>query len=372
MSIHLKGVRHSQQTSVTKIARSKTIIYGVNKLIKKFSGIIVLTVLAMVLVACGSKENSSGGASGGEKTIKLGTVLQDGTTQVDGLYKMKEYIEEETNGELKVEIYTNGQLGDEQEVAESTQDGSIEATAVSSIIVANLVPEYGVWSYPFMVPSFEAGNEVLGGETAREILDQAENVRLKGLAFFNQGHYMITNNKGPIETMADLKGLKIRTMQNSMLLDTYSALSANPTPMSYSEVYTGLQQGVIEGQVNPPSEIYEMKFHEPQKYISSTTEFIGVFSVIMNLDFYNGLTEEQQKIVDEGAKIAQDYQAEKGFESENEYLEKIIADGLEFNEISKEARQEMIEATQKVIDNTASDSEKEFIEKIREEMKAFE
>ena len=159
-------------------------------------------------------------------------------------------------------------LGGEREVIEGLQIGTVEATIVSSGTLANFVPDTGVFDIPFLFRDLEHARAVLDGPIGQEILAKFDSVGLHGLAWGEQGFRHITNNRNPIETPADVEGLKIRTMENPVHLKAFNAMGAAPTPMAWPEVVSSLQQGVIDGQENPLSVIVSVKLDEVQEYLT--------------------------------------------------------------------------------------------------------
>lgn len=342
---------------------------------RKYQFIISFLSIMIILTACASNNNNQSNEQAisksgedeevEEKLIKIGVVTPEDTALTDAAIKFKDVVESETDGSIKVEVYPNGQLGEESDMIDNMQLGSQEAAIISSLIVANSVPVFDVLNYPYMMPDMNKTSEILNGEIGNDLAGELEPVGMKGLSFMSQGYYMVTNNVKPIENLEDFKNLTIRTVEMPTIMDIYSALGANPTPMAFSDVYTGLQQGVIDGQVNPPSQIYTMKFHEHQKYISNTTELSGISVLIMSLDFYDSLSSEEKQVIDMAAKQAADYNDEITEEMEAEYIEILKEEGLEYNDASDSAIQEMKEATRSVIEKHAGELELEYVERIQ-------
>lgn len=337
---------------------------------KKTLSFLMLLIVVLIAAACGNDSNTGNEseASEGVITMKAGVGLNDQHPQYKALLKFKEEVEENSNGQMLVETYHSGQLGDDKQMIENVQLGSQEITIPSTAPLANFVPEFNIFNFPFLFPNTEVADKVLDGEFGSNLLNKLEEASLVGLNYWEEGFYNITNNVRPIESAEDLKGLKIRTMENQILLDVFKELGANPTPMAFGEVYSSLQQGVVDGQTNPPSQVYEAKFHETQEYMSETNDFYGVWVFLVNKEFYDGLNEEQQKIIKDASIVARDFERQETRNSEQDYVEKLQEEGIKYNAVSPEALQEMKDIIQPVLDEYSKDFDKEMIDQLNKSL----
>ncbi|UOQ45066.1 TRAP transporter substrate-binding protein [Halobacillus salinarum] len=338
---------------------------------KKILMLLSTVLLIAMLAACGNSDSdASGGSDGGDsssgdaKVIKAGIGLNDKHPQYKGLLKFKEIVEEKTDGKIKVETYHSGQLGDDRSMTEALQLGTQEVTIPSTAPLANFVPEFSVFDIPFLFPSEEVADKVLDGKVGQGILKKLESQNLVGLAYWENGFRDVTNSKHPIKTMDDFQGLKLRTMENDLHLDAFKKLGANPTPMAFTELFTAMQQGTVDGQENPYATIYLQKFYEVQKYVSNTHHIYSPFVFLMSKSFYDGLTDEQQKIVKDAAVEAGKYERKLNREANEKYLKKLQDEGMKYTEITPEAREEMKKAVQPVIDKYKSEIGEETVEKV--------
>ncbi|WP_277673899.1 TRAP transporter substrate-binding protein [Piscibacillus halophilus] len=341
---------------------------------KKLMSLLAVSLLAVLLVACGGDDNANEGqngenesaSEGGEKIIRAGIGLNQNHPQYKGLLKFKEIVEEETDGEITVETYHSGQLGDDRTMTEALQLGTQEVTVPSTAPIANFVPEFSVFDIPFLFPSEEVADEVLAGDVAQDLLKKLEEKDLVGLAYWENGFRDLTNSERPVETIEDFDGLKIRTMENDIHLAAFEELGANPTPMAFTELFTAMQQGTVDGQENPYATIYLENYFEVQDYVSDTHHVYSPFVFLMSKEFYDGLSEEEQQIVRDAAKEAGEYQIKLNREANAEYLEKLVDEGMEFSEISDEERQKMVDAVQPVIEDFKDDIGAETVDGIME------
>ena len=343
--------------------------------IKQIASILALLFI-LLLAACGD-ENASGlsnakgnGDSEQEvKTIRAGTSLNKSHPGYAGLTKFKEIIEEKTQGGIIIETFHSGQIGDDRAMVESAQLGTLEV-ALSGAPITNFVPELAVFDLPFLFPNEEVADAVLDGEVGQKLLNLMPEQNLIGLGFWELGFRDITNGLRPIATADDLNGLKIRTTENEVHLDAFKALGANPTPMSFNELFTGLQQGVVDGQENPYAITYLESFYEVQKYISNTHHIYSPFALVMGKNFFDSLTEEEQKIVKEAAVEAGLLQRKLNREANDQHLASLIEEGMIYTEITAEAREEMIELVSPAIEKHSDKVGKDLVNEVFEAIEA--
>ena len=222
----------------------------------------------------------------------------------------KSLVETATNGEIKVELFANGQLGKDNEVIQQVRDGIVESCISSAGGVAQHYPLIGVFDVPFAFPNIDTAHKVInlnnpfGQKLAADIHAKTG---LKTLGLLDSGGFFaISNSKKPIQTVADMQELRIRTMTLPTHEAIISSLGGQPTPLPWAEVYTALQTGVADGQMNPIPIIAFAKFDEVQKYLSITNHIITPYVWFINEDFYNSLSDEEKSIVDWAADAAVD------------------------------------------------------------------
>ncbi|MCD8510779.1 MAG: TRAP transporter substrate-binding protein [Bacillus sp. (in: Bacteria)] len=354
---------------------------------KKLALLFLTLLLALVVVACGGdnagdttdtteNENASDAteeaapAGDAQFKIRAGIGLNNEHPQYKGLLKFKELVEERTNGAIVVETYHSGQLGDDRTMMEALQLGSQEVTIPSTAPIANFVNEFSVFDFPFLFPSNEVADAVLDGEVGQNLLAKLDNQNLVGLAYWENGFRNLSNSVKPVATMDDFRGLTIRTMENDLHLDAFRALGANPTPMAFTELFTALQQGTVDGQENPFATIYLEGFYEVQDHVSNTNHIYSPFVFMMSKPFFDGLPAEFQEIVQEAAVEAGQYQRQLNREANNEYLQSLIDAGMTYTEISDEARAEMREAIQPVLDQYSERIGQDLVNQVFEAIEA--
>lgn len=305
----------------------------------------LVTALTVLLLICGITTASA------QKVIRAGIGLTPDHPLHEGLLKFKELVEERSDGAITVEAYHSGQLGDDRTMMEGLQFGTLQVTIPSTAPMANFISQYSVFDLPFLFVNECVADKVLDGEVGQKLLDMLPEQNMVGLAYWENGFRQLTNNRRPVEEVADLQGLKVRTMENTLHMDAWRALGANPTPMSFSELFTALQQGTVDGQENPYPTIYLQRYYEVQGYLTDSRHIYSPFVFLVSKPFWDGLTEEEQKIVKDAAMEARLYQRERLREASKEYQQKLVEEGkMQYTEPTPEEREAMRKEVQPVIE----------------------
>jgi C4-dicarboxylate-binding protein DctP len=279
---------------------------------KKFALSLFLLTSSAFLAACGSDEPASGGSADGveEMTIKFSHVVAENTPKHQGALAMKEYIESESDGKIEVEIYPNSSLFGDQDEYQNLVSNNVQFIAPDLTKFVGNNPQFNVPALPFMFENDEEAIAFWDGEKGQEILSSLENDGVLGLKMWPNGGKHLTNNERPIESPDDLKGLKFRTQGGQVLEALYSELGAGSESIPFSELYTALDQGVVDGQENTFSNIESKKFDEVQKYMTVMNHTRVDYAVFTNTEFWEGMNAETKEIVEagleEGTKVARE------------------------------------------------------------------
>ena len=301
-------------------------------------------VLSGVLLAEGQKE-SNGSA---EKTyvFKYSNSQSDAHPRSKSMVFFKDKLEKASNGRIQVELFTGGVLGTEAEVLDQVKIGTIQGCRGGLFERASGM--YLIYTLPFMFENIEQVQRVMSSDFGRKINESAmENgiyVPATGVA---GGFRNITNSKRPIRTVADVRGLKMRTPPIDMTIKTFKAIGANPQQVAYTETYMALKTGVVDGQENPFSNTVDMKFYEPQKYLSVVNWQVHPDPFYVNPDWYKSLPEDLKAVFDSVAEATMEYSNELWLSSEKDYY-LILQEKLEVNEIDSSARAGFVEAVKPV------------------------
>ncbi len=295
----------------------------------------LLVVSTLVLAA-------AAGAADKQVTLKFSNVTSQ--SAIDAGVVFKKVAEEASGGSLKINLFDKNQLGDDRVVIEGTLFGDIDIAVSSTSPMANIFPDFFIFDSPYLFLSTDEAWRGLDGPVGVKILKGMEGKGLKGLAFWENGFRNFTNNKAAVKLPPDVKGMKIRTMENEIHLAAWKALGANPTPMAFTELFTALQQGTVDGEENPLGIIDGNKFQEVQKYLTMTQHVYTPYIVCMNLDKYKSLSDAQKAAIDKAAKESTTYQRNRSQELEKEIKVKFAKVGtvIDLADAEKKAWQDVI------------------------------
>lgn len=284
-----------------------------------------------------------------EVLMKFGHSMPTNTPRHQSLLKFKEWVEERSNGEITVELYPSGQLGNESEMIEMLKMATLEGFRGG--VFAAQAPKLELYTMPFLFNNIEDIYKITRGPIGDKIAKTAEENGIKILATGDGGGFrQFTNNVHPIVTPEDMKGLKMRTPPMTSIIKTMEALGANPVSIPYVETYMALKTGVADGQENPFVNIATMKFHEVQKYLTVVNYQFHPEPFSVSLDWFNSLSPEHQKIVEDAAKetIAYSDSLIKG--AADEAFQTIKDAGLEITTLTEEQKKPFIDKVQAVYD----------------------
>ncbi len=283
-----------------------------------------------------------------------------------GLVAFRNHLEELSGGDMTVDIYPSSALGNESDMLDAVSMGTQDMLVTSTGPIpafAGATANWAVLDLPYLFPTYETAYEVLDGEVGQYLLSEFDGTGVKALAFFENGYRCTTNSKKEIVHPEDLKGMKIRTMENKVHMATYTALGATPTAMAMGEVFSALQQGTIDGQENPFSIIYYgNKLHEVQPYMTENNLFYSPSVLAISQDVFDGLTEDQQKVLLEAADLAKDEQRQIEQRMAVQARKDMEAYGIIISDVDQD---EWVEATKSVYDDASLGIDADLLAKIQ-------
>lgn len=322
---------------------------------KLLTGLVTLSILT-TLSACGENASSEKDVSGGDEevtTLRLGHITNETDAWHLGAVKFAELVEEKTNGSVIVEIYPSSTLGNDRDLIEGLQLGSIDFALVAGVL-SNFYEPYSILELPYLFKNNEHLEKVLYGEVGTQLKqDLLDNAQIRGLEFWVRGPRMLTANR-EITQADELKGLKIRVPEIPASIAAWEAMGATPTPMAFGEVYSSLQTGVIDAQENPLALIDSNKLNEVQDYLMLTNHVYGYVQLTMSDIAFQKLSEDQQKAVEEAAKEATEFENKLVYEQEEKLLQKLKDSGMKVVEPNVDS---FAEKAKTVHDKFANESE---------------
>lgn len=278
---------------------------------------------------------ATAGTASAEMTLKLGWTTAD--SKVDPYSIMAHYFAEEIEkaapGDYKVQFYANHQLGNEDEMLQGLQLGTLELSVITGTFIGNIVPSFQLNDLPFLYASNEQAHAVLDGKVGELMFKQLLGKGIVGLGFAEAGFRDVINNKRPINVPEDLSGIRLRVQPSEIFLDSFRALGANPVPMPWSDVFTAVQQGTIDGLEIPLAVIYANKYPEVTKYLSLTNHSYNAPVVLVSGRAWKKLDASQQEVMRKAARIAIDRQRKTVAANDSKVLQDIKDAGMQVNTV---------------------------------------
>ena len=286
---------------------------------KTFGKLIILSFF-LLIQACGSENTIT--------TLRLGHGLDVSHSVHKAMLKMGEDLSKRSGGKLKLEIYPSQQLGTERECLELLQIGSLDMTKVSVGVLENFAPKMKVLGLPFLFRDREHSFNVLDGPIGKSLLNEGEKYWLKGLGYYDAGSRSFYTMNKPINTPEDLQGQKIRVMESVTAVRMVQELGGSPTPISWGELYTSLQQGVVDGAENNPPSFYLSRHYEVCKYYSLDEHTVLPDVLLMGTYIWNKLSNQEKEWLSESVKESVKYQRKLWAEAEAEALHEVEKAGV--------------------------------------------
>jgi len=285
-----------------------------------------------------------GQAQAADYNFTFAHVLIEETPNGQAALQFKQEVEEQSEGRIGITVLPAAQVGGDVEIIEQVQMGLVDIGIPPSATLGNFEPRLQILDLPFLISDYDTMVDVLDGEVGRELLDTLEDDNMHGVNFWGAGFRHMTNNIRSIETPQDLEAVRMRTMQAPIIISTYENYGANATAMAFTEVYNGLQQGVVEGQENPLANIYTMRFYEVQDYLSLTNHAYHAYAAVMNKDAWESLPDDLQKIMQDAFDNGRDTSRQLTLDDEGRILDE-IKDEITITELTPENHQAFIEAS---------------------------
>ena len=323
--------------------------------------LLTLTVLitAAPLFAAGSYAGSR------PRVYRLADNQPDGYPTVLGDLAFAKYVEEKTNGAIRIEVYNNSVLGQERETIEQTQTGDIHFIRVGTNPLTSINPLMAALSIPFLYRDREHMFKVLDGPIGQELMESLQRQNLLGLCWFDAGFRSFYNSVREIKTPTDMAGLKIRVQESPLMMDMVRYLGASPTPMAYGEVYTGIQNGVIDGAENNWPSYITAGHYEVARYFTVNQHMAAPEMILVNTGMWNSLSTSEKRIVREAAAEGARVERAAWLDAEKRYEAQARAAGCTITELTAAQHQAFVDALMPLYDQAAYASYRDLIQRIR-------
>jgi tripartite ATP-independent transporter DctP family solute receptor len=326
---------------------------------KRVVGLVLAAVMvASSLFGCGSDSSSKGtqGASGAASGDKIELRMAQASA-ADGaigqsMEAFAELVKEKSGGRIEITVFHNGQLGTERDNVEACQLGNLDIAVVNNSVLANFISWFSAFDLPYVIEDTAHADKVFLGEIGDDMLKAMDDIGIKGLSVWESGFRNLTNSLREVNSLADVKGLRIRVMENAVHQALWGSLGADAVPMNWSDAYTAMQQGAIDGQENPTTVIDKNNVVEVNKNLAITEHVYSTVSIIMAPSVWNSLSEEDQKILTEAMEEIEVSERELSRQMDKEAISTLESQGMKVTNPDKD---EFIKATQTVRDEYGKD-----------------
>ena len=312
----------------------------------KLRRILSLSVLASAISSAGLAHAADFEA----RTVKFPSASNKGHPQVQGVEKFAELMAKKTNGKFKVQAFPGGSLGPDLQTVSAMQGGTIEMTVMNASLLAGVSKEMAIFDFPFMFNNTREADAVSDGPVGKKLLDKLQEKGLVGLAYWDLGFRQIHTGKKPIAKADDFKGMKMRVIPTPIYVDFMKSLGAAPVPMPFTETYTALEQGAIDGMTNPLLNILDGKYDEVSKYLTITNHMYTPQAVVVSKKFWDKLTAEEQKLMRESAQETAEYQRKIARDEAAKVLADIKKKGMTVFELNADEMAKLRERSKPVIE----------------------
>ncbi|MFT4172032.1 MAG: DctP family TRAP transporter solute-binding subunit [Rhodocyclaceae bacterium] len=301
-------------------------------------------------------------------TARLGHSFTEDHPRGKAMKKFAADLEKATAGKIKVRILGGSMLGSEQQMLQATQSGAQEFYLGAVSPISGRIIEMNIFDFPFLFANDEEAFKVLDGQFGRKMLDDLAPLNLQGLTWSGGAFRSIANNKRAVHSLADLKGLKIRVMQTKVAIESFKALGMNPVPMSYSEVYTALETGALDGHEHPLVDMYQNKMFEVEKFLTLSNHVYTPVALIVSKKWFNSLPADQQAAIRKVAEQTRDYERQEELRQERDAVAQLKSAGMTVTELSAADRDRIRTLVKPVIDANAKAIGADFVKSFYDEV----
>lgn len=320
-------------------------------------------ILVLLLSSCNLIDSDEGG----KETIKVAHYFAESHPQHKALEeKFAPAVEEGTDGEMSVDIYPNSELGDEDEYTNGVREGSVEM-AVAGMGLQEARSKIGALEWPYLFDDYEEAQNALNGEVGEDIEDEFRELDVEPIGWTANGFREISSNS-TIESMDDLEGLKIRMPNFNIFEKTGEALGVSVQPMPISEIFTALEQGVVDGQENPYATFKESGYYEVQSNVLESDHMFSPNVYLVNADFFEDQDEETKKVIREAAQEAADYEWELMKDEEDDIKDELESEDVKITEPDDQFKKNLRQAVEPLYDDLIEENDwaDDFLNKVEE------
>lgn len=289
------------------------------------------------------------------RIIRFGYGLSESSNQGRAVKYFAEELSKRSGGKLKVKGFGDASLGSDIQMQNALIGGAQEMMVGSTATLVGIVKDFGVYDLPFLFNNEKEADAVLDGPFGEKLLKSLNDKGLVGLVYWENGFRNLTNSKRPITKLEDMGGIKLRVMQNPVYIDMFNRFGANAVPLAFSELFTAMETGTVDGQENPVTTIQSSKFYEVQKYLTISRHVYSPWIMLASKRWYDGLSADEKKMLNEAAVASRDFERKDSREASAQSIAYLKEKGMQINELSPAELERMREMVKPAFDKYAAD-----------------
>ena len=303
-----------------------------------------------------------------ERTLRFG--FQNATDHPIGvgLQRFADLVKQKSGSKITVRLFPGGQLGGDLQTVSALQGGTIDMTVLNTGVLAGIDKSTAILDFPYLFNSEKEADAVVDGPAGQKLHERLASKGLIGLAYFENGFRQLTNSRRPVAKAEDFQGLKLRVLQLPLFIEVFQALGASPVPLAFPEVYTALEQKVVDGQENPVNTIYFSKLHEVQKFLSLTRHVFNPQSVLISKRTWDRFSPDEKALLQQAANEAAVYQRQASREQTGKSIELIKQAGVAVNEVSPDEIERIRQRIKPIVEKFTKDIDPEVAQQVQAEL----
>jgi TRAP-type transport system periplasmic protein len=305
------------------------------------------------------------------RIIRFGYGLAENSNQGRAVKFFAEDLAKRTGGKLKAKGFGNSSIGSDIQMQNAVIGGAQELAVVSTSTLVGVDSAFGVYDLPFVFANEHEADTILDGPFGQKLAARLQDKGLVGLAYWENGFRNLTNKKHPIAKVEDMQGIKLRVMQNPMYIDMFNSFGANALPLPFSELFTALETGTVDGQENPVNTIESSKFYEVQKYLSITKHVYSPWIVLASKIWWDKLSADEKKAVQQSAAAARDFERKDSREAAAKAVEFLKSKGMQVTVVSDKEIARMRELSRPAMQKFAADGHVDLIKELQHDLEAL-
>ncbi len=302
------------------------------------------------------------------RIIRFGYGLADDSNQGRAAKFFADDLGKRTGGKLKLKGFANASLGSDPQMQNALIGGAQEMTVVSTATLVGIVSDFGVYDLPFVFGNEREADTILDGQFGKALAAKLQDKGLVGLVYWENGFRNLTNKKHPIAKVEDMRGIKLRVMQNPIYIDMFKDFGANAVPLPFSELFTALETGTVDGQENPVNTIQSSKFYEVQKFLSLTKHVYSPWIVLASKKWWDKLSADEKKAVQESAEASRDFERKDSRAASAKALDFLKAKGMQVTVVDDKEIERMRELSRPAIQKFANDGHAPLVKQLQSDL----